>query len=97
MSAIRIRTWHTDRVAWASFAAGVAAMAFATYFALAFEGYEDTTARVAPLVRLRVPLFLAASASAVAGPLVVTIGQWLDGRATLPSIDKPKAWSLEEL
>src|SRR5689334_2362632 len=80
MGRIRARTWHTDRLAWATFATGVAAIAGVVSLSLAFEGYEDTTATVAPLIRLRLPLFLAAAASALAGPLAVTIGQWLAAR-----------------
>jgi hypothetical protein len=96
MEKTRTRTWHTDRLAWATFATGVATMAGVAYFALAFEGYEDTTATVAPLIRLRLPLFLAAAAWAVAGPLAVTIGQLLVARANHAPAKK-RAWGLTEL
>jgi hypothetical protein len=95
MGRIRTRTWHTDRLAWATFATGVAAMAGVVYFAQAFDGYENTTATVAPLLRLQLPLFLAAAASAVAGPLAVTIGQ-LAAQANRAPVKK-RAWGLREL
>jgi hypothetical protein len=64
--------------------------------AVAFEGYENTQATVAPLVRLRLTLFLGAAAWAVAGPLAVTLGQQLAGRSKCPPLKK-KAWGLTEL
>jgi hypothetical protein len=93
---IRDRTWHTDRFAWLSVATGAAVMLGAGCIALAFEGYEGTELRGAGLLRLRVPLFLGGAVWGLIVPMAVTIGQWLDGRASRPMVKK-KVSGLEDL
>ena len=97
MASDQPRPWYTDGLAWAIFAAGVAAMFGVLFVALTFAGYGSTVAELTERARLRAVALFAAASFAISGPLAVTIGQWVARRAGGPSRKKSKDPSLEEL